>query len=694
MKKLLYLLAFGLANTFSLNSFAQAVPLGSGVTAQIVETDNGRFYQKDSLSWEMSQSNGLLDATLLILRREPGYILLQNVKTLDQYTLDFSKSTLSLLKAKALEPVVVGKITQAREASAPGLNGISLLLGMSDRMIHMDADRYFAPVGQTLNTAIQSDGTPGQWNRFFYARMGTSVMPTKGQNVNRVDLSNGDRFQKWSDGIWWELKSDQYSWTNEWLRVPAVAYKELQRDEFSVYLESQTSAKTQVQIDLYTKKVTWSKGKTGAKSQDILDEKFPTYGQFFRTNSDLIDDKFFKTNVKASLAGIQVTAKSRISVDLLYNSCQDSERVFTSCQVLLGEFTPRGITGYSLGGMSLMHGRGNQIGFIDYFDLGWSRGAFTGIIRDTGKSPDSWNLKSWTAFNKRRDGVIFTVAGKKVNVSLSEKSVTPLLPEFTNQALTATQEYFQGQMKGVLPYPNPKLSPGFQIQNRTDHAVLVTLEQVGCLYYGIVKPGETFFRNTGAVWFTVKAVIAPDLKPPTDLSCALNPALMVASVGVAAATGGMLMVPMAMLTGMVQGAAYSTSSYVESKGGTDLEVIAAKTAVLAVGGGLMAFGKTAVLINGSATEAAATAAGLALVSGGVIAGIKVATQAEMDKMTAELTQKASLFGQYAGYSWPWKTKDRVMPMYVITGGPTVKQIKGGGVVYEYQETALTVKKIN
>ena len=66
----------------------------------------------------------------------------------------------------------------------------------------------------------------------------------------------------------------------------------------------------------------------------------------------------------------------------------------------------------------------------------------------------------------------------------------------------------------------------------------------------------------------------------------------------------------------------------------------------------------------------------------------------MDKMTAELTQKASLFGQYAGPDWPWKKVDRVMPIYEITGGPTVKQIQGGGVLYQYQTTPLTIKKTN
>lgn len=46
------------------------------------------------------------------------------------------------------------------------------------------------------------------------------------------------------------------------------------------------------------------------------------------------------------------------------------------------------------------------------------------------------------------------------------------------------------------------------IKNETDHDLTISLNQVGPLYYeNIVKPGETFYRETGAVHFTVKAWI-------------------------------------------------------------------------------------------------------------------------------------------------------------------------------------------
>jgi hypothetical protein len=351
---------------------------------------------------------------------------------------------------------------------------------------------------------------------------------------------------------------------------------------------------------------------------------------------------------------------------------------------LLGEFAPRGMTGYSLGGFTLVGQVFDKKATVSkFFDRGWAGGAF----KILGLSPGQNENIELIPFVKNRDSVEF---GKGMRLSLSEKSISPLLFGNTRQQLTDAQQYTAGQMKGLLPYPDAALAPGFQIQNRTDHDVLVTLEQVGCLYYEVVKPGKIFRRNTGAVWFTVKAVIAPDLSPPNAFSCALNPALMIATVAAAGVSGGTAAVPMAMLSAMVQGSAYATSSYVASEGGTKLGAIAAQTAVLVVGGGL------AGGINGivAMDNQMAPAVGKAIAAGGVKAIVSEWNQQDLDKMTAQLTQEVSLFGQYAGHDLPWKKVDRVMPMYEITGGPLVTQLKGGGVLYEDQKSPLKIRKIN
>jgi hypothetical protein len=48
-------------------------------------------------------------------------------------------------------------------------------------------------------------------------------------------------------------------------------------------------------------------------------------------------------------------------------------------------------------------------------------------------------------------------------------------------------------------------TPGFHITNRSEFPVTVSLDQVGCLYHDVIKPGETWKKTTGAVWFTISA---------------------------------------------------------------------------------------------------------------------------------------------------------------------------------------------
>jgi len=49
------------------------------------------------------------------------------------------------------------------------------------------------------------------------------------------------------------------------------------------------------------------------------------------------------------------------------------------------------------------------------------------------------------------------------------------------------------------------------VLNSTPYKLAISLNQVGPLYYdNNVVPNETFQRNVGAVWFTVKAIVNPD----------------------------------------------------------------------------------------------------------------------------------------------------------------------------------------
>jgi hypothetical protein len=53
-------------------------------------------------------------------------------------------------------------------------------------------------------------------------------------------------------------------------------------------------------------------------------------------------------------------------------------------------------------------------------------------------------------------------------------------------------------------------TPGFEITNKSAWPVTVSLDQVGCLYHDVIKPGATWKKTTGAVWFTISANTSMD----------------------------------------------------------------------------------------------------------------------------------------------------------------------------------------
>ncbi len=80
-------------------------------------------------------------------------------------------------------------------------------------------------------------------------------------------------------------------------------------------------------------------------------------------------------------------------------------------------------------------------------------------------------------------------------------------------------------------------------RNATDYPLTIQLCQLGVLYHDYVKPGETFYRNTGAVHFTIVAQINFTGRDTTNLGAeaiapvglfALGAACMGAGAGVAA----------------------------------------------------------------------------------------------------------------------------------------------------------------
>ncbi len=272
--------------------------------------------------------------------------------------------------------------------------------------------------------------------------------------------------------------------------------------------------------------------------------------------------------------------------------------------------------------------------------------------------------------------------------------------------LTGDAEY-PGQRK-LLPRPTPPgVSPGFQFINKTDWPVQIKISQVGCLYYGVVPPHSTMTRNTGAVWFTLSAAWSADGKDLTSeqvfTDCVAPVAFTTLGVIAAAATGGSAVgvVALGAASAATAGAATTAVQFMNAAGASQLSQDATAAAIFVVGaaatGGVGAFqvvstkivpGTAASVVRqtlaaaaskGAAHEALVTmkdeAINYALYS--AANAFSEPTDKDMTVLQSWFESEISLAGQYAGYPWPWKMKDRVMPQYEITGGPRVDTLKDG-----------------
>lgn len=271
--------------------------------------------------------------------------------------------------------------------------------------------------------------------------------------------------------------------------------------------------------------------------------------------------------------------------------------------------------------------------------------------------------------------------------------------------LTGDAEY-TGQRK-KLPRPTPPgVSPGFQFVNKTDWPVMVKVSQVGCLYHGVVSPHTTMTRSTGAVWFSLSAAWSGDGKDLTKeqvfTDCVAPVALTTLGVIATAASGGSAagVVALGAAAGATAGAATTAVEFMKAGGASqgDQDLVAAGIYVVAaaVTGGVGAFqvvstkvaAGTAVGATRSALAAAAAkgAAKEALITirdealnyaAFAAANYQVPTVQDLSVLQSWFDPEINLAGQYAGYPWPWKMKDRVMPQYEITGGPRIDTLKDG-----------------
>ncbi|MCF8179429.1 MAG: hypothetical protein K9J74_13040 [Sulfuritalea sp.] len=214
--------------------------------------------------------------------------------------------------------------------------------------------------------------------------------------------------------------------------------------------------------------------------------------------------------------------------------------------------------------------------------------------------------------------------------------------------------------------PAPLDSPGFHIRNETNLIVDVSLEQVGPLYWGMVKPGQTWHKPTGAVWFSIKASYNIDGKEKYDTWDAVWPVVDVtASVIAGVMTGGGAT---AAAQATTWGATIAKAAAEES-----LQVVVKKAGMAAAKAGLNSVAKA------SAEQAAKTGFEQAMTKGAVAATKEVAAKVGQDLAKNFLSSdKASdaIYGQYAGAPLGGDTLD----LYRITGNAPTPCLAASGEV--------------
>ena len=256
-----------------------------------------------------------------------------------------------------------------------------------------------------------------------------------------------------------------------------------------------------------------------------------------------------------------------------------------------------------------------------------------GVLQENGSIKEGF----WQA-RRRGTCLIKRIEAQLQGAGRGVTSYTSGGTSYGNFIIQGTQTDFRVWSDHELAAENAKSregkSPGFYITNKTKWPISIALNQVGCLYYQTIQPGEVFKRNTGGVWFTIKANIQPDGKEPrTDWDCVAPVAAVVGTVLLAAATGG---------TGVF----------------LKIPAYAAALAPIAT--------STAVTVSGAAVAAGTVAATKALA---ITVGVVIAKNGS-----------TNLAGQYAGPDWPFRCDQ--MPTYEIVGGPPlpVRRADGGFIV--------------
>lgn len=198
------------------------------------------------------------------------------------------------------------------------------------------------------------------------------------------------------------------------------------------------------------------------------------------------------------------------------------------------------------------------------------------------------------------------------------------------------------------------LTPGFSIKNDTIWPLQISLSQVGPLYFDVIQPGQSFVRDTGAVWFTVKAAIFLDEKDRITDWDAVRPVLItVGSAVVTLVTAG--------AAGFANGIA-AISAIASNVIGAGIVDLASGSAVSTI--------TAAASLDGAGFSSTA----LIVVGGHVIDPTKPlepAAQSALEAVFARDNISLTSAGCYAGPPWPFR---RELTPLRISGGPSFRRV--------------------
>lgn len=367
----------------------------------------------------------------------------------------------------------------------------------------------------------------------------------------------------------------------------------------------------------------------------------------------------------------------------------------------------------------------------------------------------------------------------KVDINLASRAICQNGPCSKGGKRIATllggDAEFPGQRKKVPQTPIPGVAPGFMFINKTDWPVKVLINQVGCLYHGIIQPGEYMVRKTGSVWFELEARWALDGVETSWAECAWKPTLAAAGVFMTMATAGsgaplVAVVGAGVVAAATMGAAETVDSIMKADGASEKDRTIAMVGIYVASAGLEAAPKAVNIVTTKLTTRAVNKALQKSMSAPLLkasertamqqagkfaadelmdgaaksidnvattAAVPVTKQSAQEFVAAmgpKLLQRAKekspkwmltlggaaanytldemdavyeakivkwfgdgsskfIAGQYAGHLWPYKMKDRVMPMYEITGGPVRTLIEEGNEIIR-EGTPMKFTRIN